>query len=56
MITSNKNQLKKKLNSDGNFNEGDIVHLLAPGDPREKRNDLKPRHANEPDSPNVHRL
>jgi hypothetical protein len=27
-----------------NFKAGDVVRLLAPGDPREKRNILKPKH------------
>lgn len=38
----------KKLQSTANFDVGDVVHLLAPGDPRNMRNPLKPRHSREP--------
>lgn len=53
MKASSKNQVNQKLNHEATFDEGDIVHLLAPGDPREKRNDLKARHKDEPGSPVV---
>jgi hypothetical protein len=48
MINRSKSQAGKKLNKLAEFKEGDIVRLLAPGDPRDKRNDLKPKHADEP--------
>lgn len=48
MIANSAAAAKKKMKSTATFSTGDSVNLLAPGDPLNKRNRLKPRHASEP--------